>query len=201
MTARVLGDDILIVGSVCFGGHALRGLAVLMFELRALHLLGRKSTTWATSSDLFCFCYFSDSLPLLPRAGLGLRSSYLGLLCTWDYRHVPPWLTYFWDRVSLIFPLLSLNHNPPISTLYIVRIIIMYHHVWLNSVFLIYGITSSILLPSLFTTWCPELIRHPNILFSTHFCNHFYNICGTKWFSKIYHAVKILSPNANLSFF
>jgi hypothetical protein len=36
------------------------GGAVLLLELRASHLLGRCSTTWAALSDLFCVGYFQD---------------------------------------------------------------------------------------------------------------------------------------------
>jgi hypothetical protein len=43
-------------------------MVLLEFALRASHLLGRCSITWATAPALFCFfSYFSDRVFLLPR--------------------------------------------------------------------------------------------------------------------------------------
>jgi hypothetical protein len=65
-------------------------LVVLGFEFRALYLLFRCSTTWATSPALLNFSYFSDRVwSFLPRDHLGSWSFYLCFLCNWDYRHVP----------------------------------------------------------------------------------------------------------------
>jgi hypothetical protein len=68
--------------------------AVLGFEVRASHLLGRYSTTWATRSPfsfLFvCFSYFSNWVPYFCLGlALGPWSSYLCLLCSWDYSDEP----------------------------------------------------------------------------------------------------------------
>jgi hypothetical protein len=59
-------------------------------ELRTSSLLGRCSTTQATTSP-FGFGYFSDRvLWFLPRPALGKRISYLYILQSWDDRHIPP---------------------------------------------------------------------------------------------------------------
>jgi hypothetical protein len=48
-----------------------RGLEVLVFELRASHLLGKFSTTWAMLLALFDSGYFSERVSFLPMPGLG----------------------------------------------------------------------------------------------------------------------------------
>jgi hypothetical protein len=69
--------------------------AILEFELKALHLLGRHSTTWAMSPALFCFSYFSESCFYCQP---GLQSSYTvsciaGMTCT----HYHAQLFICWD--------------------------------------------------------------------------------------------------------
>jgi hypothetical protein len=66
---------------------------VLGFEFRALHLLGRSSTTWVTPPALFCLSYFSDRESCFCWDGLEPPSSYLCLLCSCNYRREPPHLT------------------------------------------------------------------------------------------------------------
>jgi hypothetical protein len=57
-------------------------LVVLPFNLRASHLLRRHSTTWATPPTLLPLVFFfREGL-----TGLGLRSIYLCLLSSWDYK-------------------------------------------------------------------------------------------------------------------
>jgi hypothetical protein len=66
-------------------------LAVLGFELKASHLLGRQCTTWATppapSSYLILFHFMAES-HCIAQAGLKLMIL-LPPKCR-DYRHVPP---------------------------------------------------------------------------------------------------------------
>jgi hypothetical protein len=64
--------------------------AIVGFELKASHLLGRHFSTWAMSPTLFALGYFPDSLPLFPQADLELWSS-----CRWGYKYVPPFPAFF----------------------------------------------------------------------------------------------------------
>jgi hypothetical protein len=84
-------------------------LVVLEFELRALHLLGRHSNTWA----LFCFSYFSDRVlhfclgwttVLLP-----MPPMYLGP----QARTIMSSLLVEMGTSLTFYLVLALNHNPP----------------------------------------------------------------------------------------
>jgi hypothetical protein len=67
----------------------------LGFELRALWLLGKWSTTSDTASALFPLVYFPDRVShfFLVVSLRTQRSSSIYLLCSWDYGFVPPCLT------------------------------------------------------------------------------------------------------------
>jgi hypothetical protein len=61
--------------------------AVLGFELRVSHLLGRYCTTWVMLPALFCFSYFSDRvLHFCPWPSLRPRFYYLCVRYSWDYK-------------------------------------------------------------------------------------------------------------------
>jgi hypothetical protein len=84
---------------------------LLGFELRTLHLC-KHSSTWAMPPALFAFVCFSDRiLILITYLFIGLRlpncSSYLCLLCGWDYSCVASCLDWFWNRAWLTFFILA----------------------------------------------------------------------------------------------
>jgi hypothetical protein len=60
--------------------------AVLGFESRALHLLVKYSTTWATSSAFFWSNYFEDKVLLFDQTSMALLF-YTSHHC-WDDRHI-----------------------------------------------------------------------------------------------------------------
>jgi hypothetical protein len=66
-------------------------------------------------SPFFCFNYFSDRVSRAFACGcLRPWSSYLCLLCNWDYRYDPPHLACWLRRgLANFFPRLALNCNPP----------------------------------------------------------------------------------------
>jgi hypothetical protein len=63
------------------------GVTVLGFELRALHLLGRLSSTWTTPLGLFALVIFERGSPCIPGRP-GLCSSYFRLPASWSDRHM-----------------------------------------------------------------------------------------------------------------
>jgi hypothetical protein len=86
-------------------------VVVPAFELRASHFLSRHFTIWATPGP-FCFSYFSDRVPA--RAGLNYNPTYLCLLCSGDYKHVPSLLVYWWNwGLTNFLPRLASNCISP----------------------------------------------------------------------------------------
>jgi hypothetical protein len=88
------------------------------FELKALWLLGRCSTTWATPPTVFAILFFF----FLQYWGLNLRPT------PWA---TPPalFLLYFSGRVSLL-PRWTSGHVLLISTTHTAVITCMHHHTW-----------------------------------------------------------------------
>jgi hypothetical protein len=86
--------------------------AVLGLELKALHLLDKQVITWCMPLALFAL--FSGRISwILPRAGPGPPSSYLYLLCSWDYRN-ELWCSPCLLRwVFQTLPRLASHSNPP----------------------------------------------------------------------------------------
>jgi hypothetical protein len=85
-------------------------LAVLGFELKALHLLGRHLPL--KPHPLSCFSYFSGGVShfCLDRSGPQFD------LCfphSWDKRHMPPCPAFFVDMGFCFLPRLALNLDPP----------------------------------------------------------------------------------------
>jgi hypothetical protein len=98
---------------------------------QALHLLGNSSIVLIIPQLFFALVIFFDwVLCFLSRTGHGPWSSYLRLLCTWDYRNVAPCLVFSWDEASLtsclgwpwtMFLLISISWRTGIRD--------VYHHV------------------------------------------------------------------------
>jgi hypothetical protein len=107
-------------------------LAALEFDLRSLSLLGRNSTTWAMSSALFCFSYFSDRVShFCPELALDYSpptcaSNIAGITDT--QKHAP---NIGWDVVSLGFCLgWPQTANLPVSISWVADVTGVYHHAW-----------------------------------------------------------------------
>jgi hypothetical protein len=92
-------------------------------QLRALHLLGRHSTSWTTLPALFCIGYFWDRVSwTIYQTGFELRSSWLS--ASWiariiDVSHRYSALFCFSDGVWLCWPgwsQIPSSRNPPAST-------------------------------------------------------------------------------------
>jgi hypothetical protein len=60
---------------------------IALFELRALHLLGRHSATWAMPPFLLALVIFQVGSHTFAWSQFGLRSSHLCLLRSWNDRH------------------------------------------------------------------------------------------------------------------
>jgi hypothetical protein len=101
-------------------------LAVLGFELRAFHFLGKCSNTGVIPQSFSLYLFFRCGLTLLPRVGLRPWSSSLWLPCSWNYSYEPLYLFYYYYFLTR----LSLNNNPPISTSPVSGIIDMTHGAW-----------------------------------------------------------------------
>jgi hypothetical protein len=61
-------------------------------ELRALYLVGRCSTTWATNPTLFALVNFSNKAVKFCLGWTGHHCMYLYLPCSWDYNLATPCL-------------------------------------------------------------------------------------------------------------
>jgi hypothetical protein len=74
------------------------------FELKALHLLCRHCTTWATLPLLFfvCFRYFSNRVLLHSGASMECNAIWVSL-CSWDDRQIPPQPAIEWGGVLWAF--------------------------------------------------------------------------------------------------
>jgi hypothetical protein len=83
------------------------------WELNSGHLLGRYSTSWATSSALFVLVVFG--IGSCSPGWSGPQISYVCFLCSWDDdRHVPPCPAIGWDGgLANFLPELVLNCDPP----------------------------------------------------------------------------------------
>jgi hypothetical protein len=106
-------------------------LAVLEFELRALHLVGRCSTT---PTVLFALVIFLKQDLTLHWGLPGLQSSYLCFPHSRDDRHTPPCPDI---GLANFLPRLTLNHDPmilQISTSQVARITGLSHHTWISFV-------------------------------------------------------------------
>jgi hypothetical protein len=109
-------------------------LAVLGFELRVLHLLGRHSTTSAMSPAPLLVLFIKMGASLFAQDGLEPPLPNFHFLSSWDYRHepmclVPPVLfalVHFSDKVSC-FCLGWSQTDAPVSVSKVARIISMYH--------------------------------------------------------------------------
>jgi hypothetical protein len=74
---------------------------VVLGVLRALYLLSRQSTTWATPSP-FCFGYFGDRVSLFAQPGTRF-SYFMPPTIVGNDRHTPPCLAIGRDRILLTF--------------------------------------------------------------------------------------------------
>jgi hypothetical protein len=113
-------------------------LAVLGFELKALHLLGRHSITWAMPPTLFTVIFQIRSPICVCLGWPGLQSSYLRFLLSWDNRYVPLCPAFTWLGWGLLnfFPGVALNYNPPNLHFWVPRITGVSHHFQLQFLFL-----------------------------------------------------------------
>jgi hypothetical protein len=84
------------------------------FELRALSLLGKCSTTWATAPDHFCFSYFSSRVLWFYMLALDHNPPTYSLLCSSNDRCIPPCSAYLlrWG-IATFWQGLASNHDPP----------------------------------------------------------------------------------------
>jgi hypothetical protein len=79
-------------------------LAKLAFELRALHLLSRHSTAWATPPTLFTLRVLETESRFLPRLAWSVVLRFYASHCNWDDKWAPPHPAVFhWDGVLRTF--------------------------------------------------------------------------------------------------
>jgi hypothetical protein len=98
------------------------------FELRALHLLGRHYTTWATPPALLTLGHFLDRISLFCLRLLGLDPPTCGFPHSWNHRQGPPRCLLKWSLPNFL-PWLASYHCPSSPCLWSNWVYSISHHV------------------------------------------------------------------------
>jgi hypothetical protein len=127
-------------------------LAFLEFELKALHLPCRCSTTWALPPALFALASFQvESCDFCLELDSYLNPTSYGLLCSWDHSHITItglfWIIC-WDGVSLFaWPRTAILL---ISASQVTGITDLSHHTWTSGLDLTWSLKACV-----FRVWSP----------------------------------------------